>query len=168
MSSKLQGGLTVERVRTSGGWPKLRAKAAATRHLANFALELVREFGRAEDRKVLAVCQLLCRFYDILNAEPMFVSDEILELGRRFGALYLALSREAAEAREKMWKATPKHHLFVHLCEWQSVESGNPRFYWAYADEDLVRLLVNVAKTCHPATMAPSALFKWTHVYFGD
>ena len=33
--SRVQGKLTIERVRTSGGWPKLKAKAAATRHLIN-------------------------------------------------------------------------------------------------------------------------------------
>ena len=39
--SRVQGKLTVERLRTDGGWPKLKAKAAATRHLVHFALELV-------------------------------------------------------------------------------------------------------------------------------
>ena len=39
-SSRLKGKLTVERVRTSGQWPKLKAKAAATRHLAVYALSL--------------------------------------------------------------------------------------------------------------------------------
>ena len=61
-SSRLKGKLTVERIRTRGGWPKLKAKAAATRHLAGYALSLAREFGTGGvvDRQVLAICQFLC------------------------------------------------------------------------------------------------------------
>ena len=60
----------------------------------------------------------------------------------------------------------PKFHVFVHLAEWQAVEVCNPRVYWTYVDEDLVGCLVEVAESCHASTMAPSALFKWMHVYF--
>ena len=60
----------------------------------------------------------------------------------------------------------PKLHIFVHLCEWQAGEFGNPRSYWTYADEDLVGLLVECAQSCHAKTVAPSALFKWVHVHF--
>jgi len=39
-SSKIKGKQTVERLRTQGGWPKLKAKAAPTRHMAAYALHL--------------------------------------------------------------------------------------------------------------------------------
>ena len=39
-ASKVQGDLTYERIKTSGEWPKLKAKAVATRHLAKFAAKL--------------------------------------------------------------------------------------------------------------------------------
>ena len=68
----------------------------------------------------------------------------------------------------KLWKMNPKLHLFDHLCCWQAVEVGNPRFYWTYSDEDLVGLLIEVAESCHPTTLAASALFKWLQVYFID
>ena len=61
-SSKLQGKLTVDRIRTEGGWPKLKAKAANTRHLAVDALDVWKRFSTlvsANDRMILAVCQLL-------------------------------------------------------------------------------------------------------------
>ena len=61
----------------------------------------------------------------------------------------------------KLWKFSPKHHLFLHLCEVQAVQYGNPRFYWVYADEDVVGRLIEVAETCHPWTMPGTALFKW-------
>ena len=97
MSLKLQGKLTAERMRTSGGWPKLKANVAATPHLA----ELIRDFGGAEGWKVVVVCQLLCRYYVfVVSPGPMSVSDEVKnelrEMWRKFGSLYSALACEAA------------------------------------------------------------------------
>ena len=76
------------------------------------------------------------------------------------------MAAESAAARVKMWKMNPKLHLFDHLCDYQAGEGLNPRSFWTYVDEDLVGLLVEVAESCHPVTTAPSALFKWLHVYF--
>ena len=167
---RLQGKLTPERLRAQGKWPKLKAKAASTRHLAKYVLHLVQSFGGPEDRDLLALCQLLDRFYTIIANESMFMSTaactEIAKLGQRLAVIYASLAESAARKKVKMWKMMPKLHLFVHLCEWQAGEVGNPRFYWTYADEDLVGLLVEVAETCHPQTMAASALFKWMHVYY--
>ena len=73
VGSKVQGKLNVERLRTSGGWPKLKAKAAATRNLAGYALSLVQEHGKPEDARMLAVCQLLVKFYKILESESQFL-----------------------------------------------------------------------------------------------
>ena len=73
--SRVQGKLSVERIRTKGGWPKLKAKAAATRNLSKFALHLALKYKRerplkeaAEDSRMIAVAQLLVRFYEILDA----------------------------------------------------------------------------------------------------
>ena len=168
--SKVQGKLTLERVRASGGWPKLKAKAAATRHLAPYALFLMKMFGTEEDQQVLAVCTLLCEFYQILNNESMFMSEaakaRMPVVGLQLSVLYVKLAADAANVRLKMWKMSPKIHIFVHLCEWQSLEWGNPRYYWTYADEDWVGCPTEVAKSCHPNTLAVSALFKWLHVYY--
>ena len=63
--SRIQGKLTIDRIKTSGGWPKLKAKAAATRHLATFALFLCRKYhnGSGLDDRMQAVCELLVRFF---------------------------------------------------------------------------------------------------------
>ena len=44
ISNQTQGKLTHERIRAQDTWPELKAKVAATRHLALFAAELAREF----------------------------------------------------------------------------------------------------------------------------
>ncbi len=58
-TSRLRGSLKIERLRTTGGWPKLKAKAAATRHICEFALELAQRECTA-DRRIIAAAQLLC------------------------------------------------------------------------------------------------------------
>ena len=172
--TKLAGKLTVERLRTNAQWPKLKAKAAATRHLAAYALHVVQEYGGASksDRQMLALCRLLNRFYEIIAAESQFLSpaarEELPSLGQKLVGIYMALATEAHRKGEKFWKAMPKLHIFQHLCEWQALERGNPRYFWCYADEDLAGLMAEVAQSCHPRTMASSALFKWLHISFDE
>ena len=64
VSAKLQGKVTLDRIRADGVWPKFRAKAAASRHLAKYALELVEQFmdGFDQDEGMHTVVRLLCRF----------------------------------------------------------------------------------------------------------
>ena len=106
--TRVQGKLTVERLRTQGNWPKLKAKAAATRHLATYALKLVQDFGgrSTEDRQMLAVCQLLVRFYELIDIESNFLSAsarvELPQLGQRLVGIYTALATAAKDRGEKL------------------------------------------------------------------
>ena len=166
---RVQGSLTVPRLRTEKGWPKLKTKAAACRHLARFALGLAqRHLGPRET----AIAQLLVRFYELISGPDMFLAEaartEIPAVGLRLAVLYSQLAISAHAAGVRAWKMNPKLHLFLHLCEWQSVDYGSPNFYWTYADEDMVGHMIECASTCHPKTMAGTALFKWLHFSFGD
>ena len=118
------------------------------------------------------MCQLLVKFYEILNSESQFfgplTKQDLPKLGQSLVGLYSALATDTKEAGVKMWKMMPTLHLFQHLCEWQAVTHGNPRYYWCYADEDLAGLMAEVATSCHPRTMATSALFKWLHLSFHE
>ena len=120
----------------------------------------------------MAVANLLVRFYDMLMGESMFlradVNEELKQLGFRMGVIYSSLANIAMRAGRKLWKITPMVHIFVHLCEWQAQEYGNPRYYWCYPDEDLVGLSIDIAETCHPKTLAVNCIFKWLHLHFGQ
>ena len=168
VSTRLKGKLTRERIQTSKSWPKLKSKAAETRHLAPFFLELSRKHL---DAKRVAVCQLLCEFYSLIHAQGMFLDEPAKErlplIGRRMCGMFAALSREAFAKGQKGWKMTPKVHLTLHLCEWQATTYGNPRFSWTYSDEDLVGTMVEVAQSCHTSTVVPTAMVKWLVVAFG-
>ena len=112
------------------------------------------------------MAQLLINFYNIIHAEGMFMSEaarrDLPEIGTRLCSLYGQLSAEASSTERKLWTfPPPTHNLFSHLCEWHALEAGNPRFYWVYADEDLVGKMIEVAHSCHPRTMAAIAMYKW-------
>eukprot|EP00969_Alexandrium_andersonii_P336612 14879087-Alexandrium_andersonii.AAC.1 len=166
-AAKFRGKFKAEKLRNKGLWPELKAKAAVTKSMARFALYLAERnnSGSTHDQRRLAVAQLLVKFYDLIKQEDMVLSQEatreIAELGGQLVVLYHALFQEATAAEIKGWNMTPKFHLFLHLCELQVPRMGNPRFYWTYPDEDLVGHMIEVAKSCHPKTMAFMALYKF-------
>ena len=177
-SSRIQGQLTFSRIRSSGDWPKLKAKAGATRHLAKYALYLCVKyhalqeegpevFKHSQRRKL--VCELLVRFYIILETEGRFFSQktksELSKLGVSLFTVYKRLSEEALRAEKRAWKMTPKFHVFLHICEISS-DMENPRFHWTYTDEDLQQVMKKIAVTCHAGHVEWLCLFKWlTEVY---
>ena len=173
-SSRLRGALTLERLRKAGQWPKLMGKAAAIRHMTKFALYVIQTFNNGSDYDVLMmeVCQLLDRFYTHLMSESQFMSEsakaELPRIGQKLAEKYGQLANSAYYAEERLWKLSPKLHLWEHLCEMQAILYGNPRYYWCYADEDLVGLMTEVAEGVHPATLAFSVIFKWLHTSFVD
>jgi len=120
--SQLQGKLTIARVRTDKGWPKLKAKGAATRHLAEFALVIAKKYlgTSTRERKELAVIQCLVNFYRIISSEGMYLSDEakreLPKVGNRLCALYGNLARDIFTLGQKFWKMTPPRCIFPNTC----------------------------------------------------
>ncbi|CAK0877612.1 unnamed protein product, partial [Prorocentrum cordatum] len=156
LAHKLQGELVFARLRTQADWPKLKATAAATRCLVPYAADLAKRYnsGSEHDRLRLAACELLARFYDLAYENDMFppqpVKDEMAQLARAFMNVYGRLSVGAIANGIRAWKMTPKFHMFVHMSEHQNVI--NPRFYWTYSDEDLQRIMKEIAKSLHPSS----------------
>ena len=172
---RIQGPLTLERLRTSKNWPKLKAKGAAVRHLCGFLVHIMETFGDFShptnfDHRILAICKLLERYYQILDASSQFLSDdakiEMRKLGILFASLYAGLAKDAFDAGIRMWKMQPKLHLFEHLTEYFCQERGNPAYYWTYMDEDLVGNMIEVCHSVHVACLAISVLFKWSNYVF--
>ena len=171
VTTKLDGALTLERIRSNTNpWPKLKSKAAAGRHLAPFAHHLAVTY--LGDRRIHAICQLLCEFYRLLDSQGMFLDANARArfplIGQRMCGLFAQLSAEAVANGHRRWKMTPKVHLTLHLCEWQAPSVGNPKSFWVYADEDLVGTMIEVAESCHSKTVAVTAMFKWALFCFSD
>ena len=128
--------------------------------------------GTARDDLILGVITLLCEFYRYLGAEGQFLSegakDMLPKIGRKLAQLYGDLANHAFSMEERLWKLSPKLHLAEHLLEVQAIMFGNTAWYWCYADEDLVGLMIDVAEGCDVRTLAFSVLFKWLHTAFND
>ena len=75
-------------------------------------------------------------FTTLWKEEQMFLSEsakvQLPKFGQNLCVLYSQLSAETARQQKKLWKFSPKHHLFQHLCEWQALTHGNPAHYWTY------------------------------------
>ena len=165
VTCRIDGKLTYIRVKKSGDWPKFLGKAAATRHLVPFALMLARmhNSGSDHDRLRLGAIEALDQVYKILYNENRFLSSasraSLVRLSQAFFCIYTQLASEAVSERKRAWKMTPKFHLFQHILEHQAWI--NPRAAWEYADEDLQRILKEVAQSCHSNNTPFMVLLKW-------
>lgn len=147
-TTKLQA-LTWEMVKLPEKAPKLRAKAAETRGVVPFALQVCQEmYASAPDTKhltMLQCCSRLMDFYAIMSVEP-FEPDNMATTTRELCLLYSALRKKALDGGEPLlWKPKPKMHLLQELGEFQAQEWGNPKFFWTYRDEDHVGQMAQVA-----------------------
>jgi len=136
--------------------------------MTRFALELAED---NLDEEIILLASSLVEFYDVLDGNGLFLTDaaklDIQRIGSTLCRTYAKLAAKAATNRQKLWKATPKLHLFQHLCEWD-IDMGNPRFFWCYADEDLVGQMIQAGESCHPRTLAVASMFKWLTIVFAD
>jgi hypothetical protein len=130
------------------------------------------EFVNAHDNLALGIAQCLVRFYSILMSESQFltpgVRTELPELGNLLASMYSKIATLCFNADLRLWRLSPKLHLWLHLTEDQVVEFGNPRFWWCYGDEDLVGQMIELAKGLHPSTMSAVLLTKWMLLVFDD
>ena len=126
--------------------------------------------GSIHDQLKVAVCEILVRVYEILATSSQCltpaVKDEMFLLGQELGMAYERLYTEAYTAGRKLWKLTPKVHLAQELLQYQCQVWGNPTYFWCYADEDLVGMMIEIAASCHVATLAFTALTTWLAVAF--
>ena len=167
---RIDGKLTYNRIHATGDWPKFKGKAAHTRKLARYAVRLATEAnsGSEHDRLRQGVAQTLSRMYDVFESEPRFLSTtaktELAELSHLFMVMYSRLADEALANDVRYWKMIPKFHLLQHILEHQCWV--NPRTSWAYADEDLQRLLKGIATSCHSLNVPHMVLHKWLCTVF--
>ena len=143
--------------------PKFRGKAANTRHLVPFAVKLCQKLGNTtnHDKFRWECVSAFYEFYKLLDRQPRTMSQDALAdlsmIGRRVCSYYSALS---SLSQDMCWHMTPKFHLLLHLVDWQAPLWGNPNFFRCYCDEDMIGHMVEVAGSCHAATMSELALFK--------
>ena len=130
--------------------PTLKLKAAETKHIFPFVVELVRRHadGLRADVHVdalIAACQTLLDYTDVLAREPRLVSEEAQKVCLQSCRRHLELCRRAGVHMK------PKHHLWEHITEDVALK-GNPRHYVTYCDESLNRDFERIEQSCHRKT----------------
>ena len=128
-TSRIKGKLTHERIKTSKDWPKLKCKAAAARHVAPFALELAREHL---GRRVIAICQLLCEFYMMIDDQGMFLDPaakvQMPLVGKRLCGLFAQESVAALREGQKNGSSLPKCTFSCISASGKRLRSATPGF----------------------------------------
>ena len=138
--------------------PVLKAKAAETGTLLNFAVDLSIKFQHKLDRAtaVIGAGQALQSYMRITRGAPGQLSP-----GQRQGLIDAALKHlNLREAAGIPWK--PKLHLFLHLVA-QAQTCGNPLELGTWHDESLNRQLAQVASTAHAAVWHKRILATFSH-----
>lgn len=161
-------------------YPTLRAKAAMTRHAAEFARILAyqhrdgtatrppfkfrdthRLAGRSEEH-----CNLVVQAMEGLAQYHRSCSEQPFRPGQCKSAMLSFLQAMAAlhdlwrhglserESAAQPWKLRVKAHMLQHLVCDQLQLWGSPSAFWCYRDEDFVGAVKRIAgKSRHPATL---------------
>jgi hypothetical protein len=162
------------------GYPYLKAKAAQTRHLAHFGLQLAyrhragdggRPPFRFRANHPLAAhsqqhCDLVVSLFEGFHGFVTSCSASPFSVATCRTAMYQYL--QALQGLHDMWRVgvplarwnklpfhiRPKCHVCQHLVEEQILLFGSPSGFWCYRDEDFVGAMKCIAnKTKHPATL---------------
>ena len=162
------------------GYPYLKAKAAQTRHLAEFGLALAHRhlrgapgraplrFGRGHNlherhdehcQLVVEACEGMVGYHRACGADrfdPVACRTSMYRFLQSMSALH-ALWRDGLTVRNQTvqpFHLRPKIHILQHLVEDQLLLWGSPSRAWCYRDEDFVGAVKLVAsRSKHPATL---------------
>ena len=168
---KIDGRITYERVKPAGEWPCLKAKAAATRHVVPYVVGLAERFnsGSDHDQRRLLLCRSLDRAYSVMKSAGRFLTSceraELKKLSQIMMSCYRNLSLESLQKGLRTYKMKPKLHETQHILEDAVI---NPVYVWLYSDEDLQRLIKEIAVQCHPLTVPYMCLLRWVVQTFGE
>ncbi len=125
--------------------PRLKAKAAETRHLFPLMKELLAQYGflfGVRSRHLVSTVNGILDFYAVCSSEPRDMSSAGL---RRLQA---SIPQSCNAWKKYEGKLVFKWHMFFHIGE-RAEQMGNPRMHWTYPDEDLNRHMGRVAKALH-------------------
>ena len=143
------------------GVPRLRMKAAVTRHLLLVLLRMIEiHFPPRDDhdRRVYLCLRCLCLMYEeFYSWSGKRSRQRARELYRRHFALYMSLARNRLVPGQPwlQWRPKPKHHATHHVFD----QTGNPAQFWNYGDESAIGWASNVAETVHVSVL-PRALMQ--------
>lgn len=126
------GNLTEGMIQGKKKAPKLRASAAETRGLINFAVELTGTYmndAHPKEQTIKHAALLLQNCYSCLS-ETGYDAELLAHSCQQFCLLYISLEQVSDGLN---WRVKPKLHLFQEVCEFAA---NRPAKNWCYRDED--------------------------------
>ena len=125
--------------------PRLKAKAAESRHLFPLMRDFVVQYGHLFGQRradLLKAVDGLLNFYAVCRREPRSMSVEGLR------DLQKACLQCVNHWKRYRGKLVFKFHMMFHLGE-RAAHIGCPSACWTYPDEELNRRMGNLAKVVH-------------------
>ena len=114
----------------------------------------------------------LAEFFRVLRRSPMWMSEEELEdlqVARDAACfLFRKLAGIALEEGAPLYPCRPKLHMLDEAHRLAQTTGENPTSFWTFQDEDSMRILVDIAKSCHGSTVESSTLHKWLMQFFAE
>ena len=105
------------------------------------------EIGTTQSRALLAACNSLCSYYEIMEGNGRILNQlaaqQLLRDAVNHNTLFAASGGTLA----------PKHHLWMHMTR-QAPRNGNPRFGSTYPDETLNGVFAKLCRTTHPSRLS--------------
>ena len=158
--------LQFKMIRGSDRKPRLRMKAARVRAMAPLVLEILRTHfpaGNDRDLRREKCVAYLCAAYKELDNWSDQSAARLQDFCRRHLLLFMSLAREVVQTDGEWvrWRFFPKAHMLQHLAGAQARRWGNPKEWWCYTDESVIGMVVRLAETCHPSTLATACCSKY-------
>lgn len=162
------------------GYPYLKAKAAQTRHLADFGLVLANShlhgspgkqpfrFGQAHRLAehtpdhlghLVRLFEGMTQYHNACAAQPFSIAacrEGMYKFLQSLEHLHVLWRTGCVldEHRVQPFNVRPKAHMLQHMVEDKLALWGSPNLFWCYRDEDYVGAIKTMAaKTKHPATL---------------
>lgn len=142
--------LTLAMLRPDGKDPRLKLKAADSRHMVMVAYYLFMHIQPAQgsyETMRFHCLEALYLFYEAVKARDSLGYGK---LARKHVMLYceLAKARHYVPFEYCRYRHYPKHHLFIHLAEEDPELHGCPIDSWNYTDESTIGICVKSVGDC--------------------
>ena len=105
-------------------------------------------------------------FINVLEVADLILTPRqcqvAIKAGENYAMFYSALRKWANGVRLKLFLQRPKFHKFLHRVVQRLKKCRiNPRYFDCFGDENLIGIVCNVAKICHPLAVGKSCIARW-------
>ena len=157
-------------------YPDLHSKAAIARHCVPMLKHLLSQLGYESEQfgHLRACLDGLARFYDIIRFEGLIMDQSAAADAHdgllRAGVHHAALCTFFMDSGRRLFYLTIKAHYAQHIALDMLATKLNPRYMWAYADEDYMGRVARVCAPCMrgrgPLRVGTALMFRWRQVMF--